>query len=219
MDKADKHLYEFAPFLLDEANRLLIKDGKTVHLTPKAFETLLVLVKNHGQVIEKDRLLNEVWTDSFVEEGSLSRNIHELRKALGDDSGKPDYIETLPRRGYRFVAVVNKRQTGDTTTAIQPAEDTASTTLIEKHTYARIITEEETAPAVPVIEVEPVRELSHKATSPPSFWQSKRIVLVIALGLIVVISLFVYLKYFRRAPEPPAISSAPDNQLRLTNNP
>src|SRR5215813_2000630 len=160
MDKADKHLYEFAPFLLDEANRLLIKDGKTVHLTPKAFETLLVLVKNHGQVIEKDRLLNEVWTDSFVEEGSLSRNIHELRKALGDNSGKPDYIETLPRRGYRFVAVINKvneLQTNATPVSVQSGEDAASTTLVEKHTFARIITEEETAPTSPVIEIVPER--------------------------------------------------------------
>src|SRR5262245_36342696 len=113
MSGLEKHLYEFAPFLLDEANRLLLRDGKVVHLTPKAFETLLVLVKNHGQLIEKERLLKEVWIDSFVERGSLPRNIHELRKALGDDSDKPNYIETIPRRGYRFVARINELQIHD----------------------------------------------------------------------------------------------------------
>src|SRR5687768_13685400 len=100
----DNRFYEFEPFLLDAGSRILLKDGETVRLTPKAFETLLVLVQHGVQVVEKEQLLKEVWPDSFVEEGSLSRNIHELRKALGDDSSEPRYIETIPKRGYRFLA-------------------------------------------------------------------------------------------------------------------
>src|SRR5262245_6288647 len=104
----DNHLYEFAPFLLDAGSRILLKNGVTVRLTPKAFETLLVLVQHGLQVVDKDQLLKDVWPDSFVEEGSLSRNIHELRKALGDDSSEPRYIETIPKRGYRFIAPTKK---------------------------------------------------------------------------------------------------------------
>lgn len=84
-------LYQFESFVLDADSRILLKDGATVRLTPKAFETLLALVQNAMQVVEKDQLLKEVWPDSFVEEGSLSRNIHELRKVLGDDSSEPRY--------------------------------------------------------------------------------------------------------------------------------
>src|SRR5689334_19121990 len=100
----DNHLYEFGPFVLDAHSRILLRDGVTVRLTPKAFETLLVLVQHGVQVVDKEQLLKEVWPDTFVEEGSLSRNIHELRKALGDDTSQPCYIETIPKRGYRFLA-------------------------------------------------------------------------------------------------------------------
>src|SRR5690242_9604072 len=100
----DNHLYEFGPFVLDAHSRILLKDGVTVRLTPKAFDTLLVLIQHGAQVVDKEQLLKEVWPDTFVEEGSLSRNIHELRKALGDDSSEPRYIETIPKRGYRFLA-------------------------------------------------------------------------------------------------------------------
>src|SRR5688572_9873260 len=100
----DNHLYEFGNFVLDARSRILLKVGGTVHLTPKAFDILLVLVQHGGQVVNKEQLLKEVWPDTFVEEGSLSRNIHELRKALGDDSSEPGYIETIPKRGYRFLA-------------------------------------------------------------------------------------------------------------------
>src|SRR3989442_9945239 len=113
MQQTGNHLYEFEPFLLDASGRILTQGGKTVHVTPKALETLVMLVENSGQVVEKERLLNKVWADSFVEEGSLSRNIHELRRALGDDSSQPRYIETVPKRGYRFVAAVRETQVQD----------------------------------------------------------------------------------------------------------
>jgi Tol biopolymer transport system component/DNA-binding winged helix-turn-helix (wHTH) protein len=99
--------YEFGPFRLDLANRLLFCDEEVVHLTPKVFETLLILVRKSGQVLEKDELMSAIWPDSFVEEGSLTRSIATLRKALGEEHGEHRYIETMPRRGYRFVAKVH----------------------------------------------------------------------------------------------------------------
>lgn len=85
---------------------MLRRDGQPVALTPKMFELLLVLVQNHGRIVDKDVLLRTVWPDSFVEEGNITFNIRQLRKALGDDAQAPQFIETIPRRGYRFVATV-----------------------------------------------------------------------------------------------------------------
>ena len=93
--------YEFGPFCLDSSERKLMRGNEVVPLTPKAFDTLLLLVRNSGHLMEKDQLLTLLWPDSFVEEGSLSNNIFLLRKALGED---PAFIETVPRRGYRFIA-------------------------------------------------------------------------------------------------------------------
>src|SRR5262245_34990995 len=106
MSSPGNHLYQFESFVLDVRGRILLKDGATVRLTPRAFDTLLVLVQCASQVVDKEQLLKEVWPDVFVEEGSLSRNIYELRKSLGDDPSEPRYIETIPKRGYRFIAPV-----------------------------------------------------------------------------------------------------------------
>jgi len=98
-------LYEFGPFRLEPTERKLLRGSEIVELTPKAFDTLLVLVRNSGHLLEKDEVITTLWPNSFVEEGSLSNNIFLLRKALGDD---PAFIETVPRRGYRFVGAVRQ---------------------------------------------------------------------------------------------------------------
>ena len=98
-------IYEFGPFRLEPSERKLLRGNEIVALTPKAFDTLVLLVRNSGHLIEKDELLRRLWPDSFVEEGSLSTNIFMLRKALGED---PPFIETVSRRGYRFVAPVER---------------------------------------------------------------------------------------------------------------
>jgi DNA-binding winged helix-turn-helix (wHTH) protein len=82
-----------------------LRDSEIVELTPKAFDTLLLLVRNSGRLLGKDELISRVWPETFVEEGSLSNNIFVLRKALGEN---PAYIETVPRRGYRFVGAVRQ---------------------------------------------------------------------------------------------------------------
>src|SRR5215470_1488208 len=98
--------YEFGPYQLDPGKRILTRDGEGIPLTPKATEILIVLVTHAGQLVEKDELLKEVWPDTFVEEANLSQNIFLLRRALRDDRAEPRYIETVARRGYRFLAVV-----------------------------------------------------------------------------------------------------------------
>lgn len=99
-------VYEFGPFRMDPDKQTLLRENVTVPVTPKAFETLLVLVRRSRDVVSKEELLKEVWPDSFVEESNLSQNIFLLRKALGDTAENRQYIVTLPGRGYRFAATV-----------------------------------------------------------------------------------------------------------------
>jgi eukaryotic-like serine/threonine-protein kinase len=102
IDNNQMDLYEFGPFRLDPAQRLLLREGQPIPLQPKAFDTLLFLVRNSQKVVLKDDLLNAVWADTFVEESNLTQNIFVLRKALGDTDAERRYIITVPGRGYRF---------------------------------------------------------------------------------------------------------------------
>ena len=104
MGRSAKHSFEFGPFRLVPEERQLLRDGQPVPLTPKSFDLLVVLVENAGHLIEKSELLNRVWPDSFVEEANLSVKMSELRRALGAAEDGSQYIETVPRSGYRFVA-------------------------------------------------------------------------------------------------------------------
>jgi len=98
--------YEFGPYQFDLSKRAVERSGETISLTRKAIDILVVLVANAGQLVEKDELLREVWPDTFVEEANLAQHISALRKALGDERGVPRYIETVTRRGYRFIGTV-----------------------------------------------------------------------------------------------------------------
>jgi TolB-like protein/DNA-binding winged helix-turn-helix (wHTH) protein/Flp pilus assembly protein TadD len=104
----EHHLFVFGPFRLDTGQRLLFRGIEVVPLEPKVFETLLALVEASGRALTKDELLKRVWPDAFVEEGSLTRNISTLRKALASDDNPQGYIDTLSRRGYRFQPVVER---------------------------------------------------------------------------------------------------------------
>src|SRR5215213_3452051 len=99
--------YIFGPFVLDAREGALLRAGRPVQLTPKAFETLVALVEQSGHCLAKEELMRRVWPDSFVEENNLSQNISQLRRALQAEGGDTvNYIETVPRRGYRFNAPV-----------------------------------------------------------------------------------------------------------------
>jgi TolB-like protein/Tfp pilus assembly protein PilF len=122
MPHSDNLYYQFGPYQFDLSNRILTRSGETISLTHKATDILIMLISNAGQVVEKDELLTKIWVDTFVEEANLTQNIFILRKALGDYRTGAKYIETVARRGYRFVGPVRISDTpgppnGDTTIA------------------------------------------------------------------------------------------------------
>ncbi|HKP12096.1 MAG TPA: transcriptional regulator, partial [Blastocatellia bacterium] len=117
-------IYEFGRFRLDAAEHTLWRGGELVPLTPKVFGILLALVENSGRVVGKDELMRQVWPDSFVEEGNLTQNVSLLRKALGETGDGKPFIETVARRGYRFVASVTRAGNG------QPAAEPAAARLV-----------------------------------------------------------------------------------------
>src|SRR6266404_409982 len=100
--------YKFGPFLIDASERQLLRNGQVVPLTPKVFDVLLALVQNSGHILTKDEVMKIVWPDTAVEEGNLARNISTLRSALGERPREHQFIETIPWRGYRFIAPVRK---------------------------------------------------------------------------------------------------------------
>ena len=99
--------YEFGPFRLDPAERLLLRDGQPVALTPKAFDLLVYLVERQGHLVERQVLMKTLWPDAVVEEANLAYNVSAVRKALGDGQEGEQFIQTVPTRGYRFVAPVH----------------------------------------------------------------------------------------------------------------
>lgn len=101
-------LYRFGEFTVDAGQRVLLRHGKPLLLAPKVLETLLTLVQNGGRIIEKDELMKRLWPDTFVEESNLTYCIVQLRKTLGDEARHPSYIETIPKRGYRFIVDVEE---------------------------------------------------------------------------------------------------------------
>jgi DNA-binding winged helix-turn-helix (wHTH) protein/Tol biopolymer transport system component len=118
MTNKGRDLYEFGPFQLDPVKRVLLRDNQPIPLQLKAFETLLVLVRDSEQVVLKEDLMRAVWPNTFVEEGNLTQNIFMLRKTLGSADGEQRYIETIPGRGYRFAAKV-RLVSGETEVASQ----------------------------------------------------------------------------------------------------
>src|ERR1043166_634995 len=94
--------YEFGSFRIETELCRLLRDGEVVPLTPKAFDALLALVRRRDRIVDKDELIRIVWRDTFVSDDSLTQSISVLRRALGDLSNHPEFIATVPRRGYRF---------------------------------------------------------------------------------------------------------------------
>lgn len=177
MSNPRNHFYEFGPFRLDLVNRLLLRDGEVVPLKKKAFETLLVLVENSGQVLEKETLMRRLWPDTYVEESNLTHYIYALRRVLGDEKENPRYIVTIPGRGYRFSAQVSEHQ---------DLAETDEPLVIEKHSFARVIItedkEESPNPAAHQFEARGIPQLAPAPSS--SKWKVWLGFAVLALGLV-----------------------------------
>jgi TolB-like protein/DNA-binding winged helix-turn-helix (wHTH) protein/Flp pilus assembly protein TadD len=120
MNKRESVL-DFGDFRVDADQRLLFSHDRQIRLAPKAFDTLLTLIEADGRIVEKEELLKKIWPDTFVEEGSLARNISVLRKVLGESPDDEKYIQTIPKRGYRFVAPVKASPAEE----IEPADSPA----------------------------------------------------------------------------------------------
>jgi DNA-binding winged helix-turn-helix (wHTH) protein/TolB-like protein/Tfp pilus assembly protein PilF len=114
MSEVDASELGFGPFRVDAPNHRLLRDGAPVTLPPKAFDLLCLLAANRGRVVSKEELMETLWPETFVEEANLSVNISTLRKALGESPAGPRYIETVPKRGYRFTATVETPAEGST---------------------------------------------------------------------------------------------------------
>jgi Tol biopolymer transport system component/DNA-binding winged helix-turn-helix (wHTH) protein len=121
MAREGKQLFEFGPFRLIPAEGLLLRGDQPIPLPPKAFEVLLLLVENHGHLMDKDELMSRLWPDSFVEEANLAKYVFTVREALGDDRTGSKYIQTLPKRGYRFIAPVRVVESSEAAAGPQQA--------------------------------------------------------------------------------------------------
>ena len=207
MAKEFKHLYEFGCFRLDPAEHLLLRDGEVVALTPKAFDLLLVLVNHQGHLLGKDELMRELWPDSFVEEGNLADNISRLRKALGESAGGQRFIETVPKRGYRFVAPVREVREeggGGTIVLAESSFSAAESDEEEKGRDEAVKAEEERRQAV---EPERVTTPGQESLVPPRL-QPRRIKrrwlwsAVAFIGMLIA-GLALWLGVLRRAPVTP----------------
>jgi TolB-like protein/Flp pilus assembly protein TadD len=155
MDKKPSPLYEFGPFRLDTVERLLTRDGVPVHLTPKAFETLFTLVESHGHVVEKGVLMSRLWPDASVEEANLTQTVCVIRRVLDGEGDRRQYIETVARRGYRFVADVRERPDGDSDL---PGEAREGINVSRRH---HVGTAERSIAVLPFLNVSEVPDLEY----------------------------------------------------------
>jgi pimeloyl-ACP methyl ester carboxylesterase/DNA-binding winged helix-turn-helix (wHTH) protein/class 3 adenylate cyclase len=213
MPKQTGEFYEFGPFRLDKVEQFLLRGNEVVALTPKLYEILLVLVQNSGRLQPKEELMKLVWPDSHVEEGNLTRNISTLRKLLGEGGDDSKYIETVPKRGYRFIADV-KHISGDRGEQSAPPRE---------HIRARTVIEEsiadDQAPANPALAqlnpsftapltADESRELARLLENPPETKYARsgdvniayQVVGNAPLDLVFVMGWVSHLEYFWREP-------------------
>jgi len=205
MDKELSRLYEFDRFCLDASERILLRDQQEAPLTPKVFETLLLLVENSGRVVEKEEILQTIWPDSFVEESSLTQNISLLRKALGDGSDGRRFIETIPKRGYRFiepVRVVNKEEAAGEELAYHTA---ATEAAIKEGNASRPHRQEEAAPRA---------GLQPAPSAFPANLNSGRKVAVIVIVLLLAVAGGIYLWVAKPAKRQDDVSVKGGNRVR-----
>jgi TolB-like protein/DNA-binding winged helix-turn-helix (wHTH) protein/Tfp pilus assembly protein PilF len=200
MNAQNGHFFEFGTFRLDAAERVLWRDGQPVPLTGKAFDTLFVLVRHRGHIVGKEELLRAVWPDSFVEEGNLSFNVSLLRKALGEDAHRPQFIETVARRGYRFIADV-RAVDGNEVSELVIETRTRSSLVVEEETDeesstagggARVAEAVMVQPATAAAIAQPVGEVARRFKSKTALAQA---LLIQAAAVVVAIAAVAYLFY------------------------
>ena len=186
-------VYQFGKFVLDAQERILLVDGKPVHLANKVFETLLVLVRHNGKLLTKDEMMSSIWDQSFVEESNLAKNVSRLRKIL--NTSDTQLIETLPRQGYRFLADV-KELDGD------------GTLLLNRNLRVRITQTQEFEPS----ESAEAQVPALPPSLPPARRANWKSIAIVGLLIALVLGLGFYL--WSRKPPVETVSGL----RRLTNN-
>ncbi len=185
-----KHLYKFGGFYLDPVNKRLLKDEGAVPLAPKTFDTLFVLVEAKGNVVTKEELLDKVWQSSIVEENNLTQHISALRKIFSETAAGMKYIETIPKRGYRFAA---------------PVEEVDDALVIEKHQRSRIVIEQnvssEPKSELAVLEVADT-EVKTLPAIRQKFRQSRQKVLAACAVLVLLVGIYPTWRYFNPTSTP-----------------
>ena len=194
MSREMKDLFEFGPFRLEAARRRLLRGEEVLPVTSKAFETLLVLVRNHDRVVTKDELMQAVWPDTIVEEVNLAQNISALRKLMGEAPGDNRYIATVPGRGYQFV--------GD----VQAVAEDEAEIVVQRQTTTRVVVEDEQE--VEALEATPARPaLPAEICNLPA---PRKIVWVSVLAFVLLAAAVLYIWKGRRS-----VAAAPPRSLAV----
>src|SRR3989442_810744 len=193
MNRPANHFYEFDQFRIDVTERLLLQEGTPLALPPKAFDILLTLVRQSGHVLEKRELIEADWPDTFIEENNLTQYISALRKALGDDRHEQRYIETVARRGYRFLA------------SIRQVRDEGAELILENRTRLRVVVKEEKEKR----EEEVTVRVEQQASSESAQWLHRSVFAkyAIATSILVVVAASTYGIWTRfRQPDVAAVA-------------
>lgn len=221
MGGREKHLYEFGPYLLDAEQEQLFRDGQHVPLPPKVFDTLRVLVEHGGRLLRKEELMGLVWPDTFVEEANLAQNVSTLRKVLGAGRRGREYIETVPRKGYRFAASVRRVSPEELPARVAQLDGAAETegpeVVVVQRTRTRVVEREVVTEGDGAAHAPPNAEarrafrrevdLAHRLPSAPRTSVFGRVALVIALLSVVAVG-FVAFRFVRPARDPVATRPA-----------
>jgi DNA-binding winged helix-turn-helix (wHTH) protein/TolB-like protein/tetratricopeptide (TPR) repeat protein len=201
----DKHLYEFGAFRLDPAERVLARNGERISLAPKAFDTLLLLVRQSGHVLSKDELIKTLWPDSFVEENNLTQQISQLRRALTDGADGQSYIETVPKLGYRFIPEVREIGGGGASAERWKGDGEV---IVTKRTRTHIVLREEEEevsdePVLTAVEVSRQRN----GTEAQAKWRARTVVAAVALTSLLLVSAWAAIYRYWNPAKPPVASA------------
>ena len=193
MASSTKQLYEFGEFRLDPQRRRLIRNGEIVSLPPKALEALLVLVRNPSRLLEREELMQAIWAETFVEDANLTVAISQLRKALVQNGEKAEFIETIPRVGYRFVADV------------KTIDDADVPLVVERHTVSRTVIEEQLISTDAKSETETLHNTRAALPAPTAShpFSRRQLLIVAAVATTLLIPLAIYLRLPQRPTLPP----------------
>jgi DNA-binding winged helix-turn-helix (wHTH) protein/TolB-like protein/Tfp pilus assembly protein PilF len=209
-----KSFYEFGPYRLEPEEHLLLRGEKPLPLAPKAFELLIFLVQNQGRLLTKDQIMQAIWRDCFVEEANLTVWISVLRKTLGEGEGAPQYIETVPKKGYRFIAEVQAGTAPELAEAqtVRAVSTSAREISVRASNNGAVV---EKATAMPGVEVAgiadvnaPSRLTSEEAAS-ASDWRKRLAIplFLVSVGLLVLLAYLAFTRIRTASPKPPELRS------------